>query len=104
MYEYTYNCVKREDNTVCCQKKHSKKEDPATTVEVTYPADNAQGYEDGDYITYKDGNLDVYFNNMCKIDDYKVSFSGGKIGYFIEVNPMDIEKVIPVNFIDIVED
>ena len=34
----------------------------------------------------------------------KIVFSGGKIGYFIEVNPMDIEKVIPVKFIDIVED
>ena len=34
----------------------------------------------------------------------KIVFSGGKIGYFIEVNPMDVEKVIPVKFIDIVED
>lgn len=34
----------------------------------------------------------------------KIIFSGGKIGYFIEVNPMDIEKVIPVSFVDIVED
>jgi Cys-tRNA(Pro)/Cys-tRNA(Cys) deacylase len=33
-----------------------------------------------------------------------IIFSGGKIGYFIEVNPMDVEKVIPVSFIDIVED
>lgn len=34
----------------------------------------------------------------------KIVFSGGKIGYFIEVNPMDVEKVIPVKFVDIVED
>ena len=34
----------------------------------------------------------------------KIVFSGGKIGYFIEVNPTDVEKVIPVKFIDIVED
>ena len=34
----------------------------------------------------------------------KIVFSGGKIGYFIEVNPIEIEKVIPVKFIDIVED
>ena len=33
-----------------------------------------------------------------------IIFSGGKIGYFIEVNPMEIEEVIPVNFVDIVED
>lgn len=32
-----------------------------------------------------------------------IIFSGGKIGYFIEVNPMDLEKVIPVSFVDIVE-
>lgn len=32
-----------------------------------------------------------------------IVFSGGKIGYFIEVNPMDIDKVIPVSFVDIVE-
>ena len=33
----------------------------------------------------------------------KIIFSGGKIGFFIEVNPLDVEKVIPVKFIDIVE-
>lgn len=33
-----------------------------------------------------------------------IIFSGGKIGYFIEVNPMELEKVIPVSFVDIVED
>jgi Cys-tRNA(Pro)/Cys-tRNA(Cys) deacylase len=33
----------------------------------------------------------------------KIIFSGGKIGFFIEVNPLDIEKVLPVKFIDIVE-
>lgn len=32
-----------------------------------------------------------------------IIFSGGKIGYFIEVNPMEIDKVIPVSFADIVE-
>lgn len=32
----------------------------------------------------------------------QIIFSGGKIGYFIEINPMDIEKVIPVSFVDIV--
>ena len=32
-----------------------------------------------------------------------IIFSGGKIGYFVEVNPMEIEKVIPVRFVDIVE-
>ena len=34
----------------------------------------------------------------------KIVFSGGKIGYFIEMNPMDIEKVLPVKFVDIVDD
>ncbi len=34
----------------------------------------------------------------------KIIFSGGKIGYFIEVNPLDVEKVIPVKFVDIMED
>lgn len=34
----------------------------------------------------------------------KIIFSGGKIGYFVEVNPQDVEKVIPVKFMDIVED
>lgn len=38
----------------------------------------------------------TYFDNII--------FSGGKIGYFIEVNPRNIEKVIPVKFIDIVEE
>ena len=33
----------------------------------------------------------------------KIVFSGGKIGYFIEVNPNDLDKVIPVKFEDIVE-
>lgn len=33
----------------------------------------------------------------------KIIFSGGKIGYFIEINPIDVEKVIPVSFVDIVE-
>jgi len=33
----------------------------------------------------------------------KIIFSGGKIGFFIEVNPMDVEKVLPIKFIDIVE-
>lgn len=33
----------------------------------------------------------------------KIIFSGGKIGYFIEINPYDVSKVIPVDFIDIVE-
>ena len=32
-----------------------------------------------------------------------IIFSGGKIGYFVEVNPMEIEKVIPVKFVNIVE-
>jgi Cys-tRNA(Pro)/Cys-tRNA(Cys) deacylase len=34
----------------------------------------------------------------------KIVFSGGKIGYFIELDPMDVEKVIPVKFVDIVEE
>lgn len=34
----------------------------------------------------------------------KIIFSGGKIGYFIELNPNDIGKVIPIDFMDIVED
>ncbi len=34
----------------------------------------------------------------------KIIFSGGKIGFFIELNPIDVEKVIPVTFVDIVED
>ena len=33
----------------------------------------------------------------------EIIFSGGKIGFFIEVNPMEIEKVLPVKFLDIVE-
>ena len=33
----------------------------------------------------------------------KIIFSGGKIGFFIEVNPMDIEKILPIKFVDIVE-
>ncbi len=33
----------------------------------------------------------------------RIIFSGGKIGYFIEVNPQDIVDVIPVEFKDIVE-
>ena len=33
----------------------------------------------------------------------KIVFSGGKIGYFIEVNPNELNKVIPVKFVDIVE-
>ena len=33
----------------------------------------------------------------------KIIFSGGKIGYFIEINPIDVEKVISVSFVDIVE-
>ena len=33
----------------------------------------------------------------------KIVFSGGKIGYFIEVNPFDVERVIPIKFVDIVE-
>ena len=32
-----------------------------------------------------------------------IVFSGGKIGYFIEVNPLDVEKVISIKFEDIVE-
>ena len=33
----------------------------------------------------------------------KIVFSGGKIGYFIEVNPNELDKVILVKFEDIVE-
>jgi len=33
-----------------------------------------------------------------------IIFSGGKIGYFIEVDPMKLDGVIPVSFVDIVED
>jgi SulP family sulfate permease len=33
----------------------------------------------------------------------KIVFSGGKIGYFIEVNPNELDKVIPIKFVDIVE-
>lgn len=32
-----------------------------------------------------------------------IIFSGGKIGYFIEVNPNELDKVIPIKFVDIVE-
>lgn len=32
-----------------------------------------------------------------------IIFSGGKIGFFVEVNPMDIEKVLPIKFVDILE-
>ncbi len=43
------------------------KEDPAETVEVTYPADNPQGYEDGDYIVepYNGYEVETY---KCKYD------------------------------------
>lgn len=34
----------------------------------------------------------------------KIVFSGGKIGYFIKINVQDIEKVIPVLFVDIVSE
>ena len=33
----------------------------------------------------------------------KMLFSGGHIGYQVEVNPSDLEKVIPLKFADIVE-
>lgn len=33
----------------------------------------------------------------------KIIFSAGKIGYFIEMNPNELSKVIPVKFEDIVE-
>ena len=33
----------------------------------------------------------------------KIVFSGGKIGYFVEVNPNELDKVIPIKFVDIVE-
>ena len=33
----------------------------------------------------------------------KIIFSGGKIGYFIELNPLDIEKVLDIKYEDIVE-
>ena len=33
----------------------------------------------------------------------KIIFSGGKIGFFIEVNPLEIERVLPITFVDIVE-
>ena len=33
----------------------------------------------------------------------RIVFSGGKIGYFIEVNPNELDKVIPIKFVDIVE-
>ena len=32
-----------------------------------------------------------------------IIFSGGKIGYFIEINPFDLESVISLQFKDIVE-
>ncbi len=34
----------------------------------------------------------------------KIIFSGGKIGFFIEVNPLEIERVLPITFVDIVEE
>lgn len=34
----------------------------------------------------------------------RIIFSGGKIGYFIELNPVDIDKVITVIFADVVEE
>lgn len=33
----------------------------------------------------------------------KIIFSGGKIGYFIEINPHDVDKVISVSFKDVIE-
>lgn len=43
------------------------KEDPATTVEVNYPEDNAQGFKDGDYIVepYNGYEVETY---KCKYD------------------------------------
>jgi len=32
----------------------------------------------------------------------KIIFSGGKIGYFVKVNPQDIKEIIPLSFEDIV--
>lgn len=34
----------------------------------------------------------------------RIIFSGGRIGCFIGINPMDIEKGIPISFADIVEE
>ena len=33
----------------------------------------------------------------------KIIFSGGKIGYFIELNPLDIEKVLDIKYEDIID-
>lgn len=32
-------------------------------------------------IAYRDGKVDVYFDNMCKISEASISLTGGKIGY-----------------------
>ena len=34
----------------------------------------------------------------------EIVFSGGKIGYFIKINPNELNNVLPVKFMDIVED
>lgn len=41
------------------------------------------------------------FNETAILFD-KIVFSGGKIGYFVEVNPTDVEKIIPISFEDII--
>lgn len=33
----------------------------------------------------------------------RIVFSGGKIGYFVKVNPKDIESILDISYIDIVE-
>lgn len=48
-------------------------------------------------VAYKDSLVDVYFDNMCKIDDFKVTFKGGKVGYN-NVNLDNIEYTAYSNF------
>lgn len=46
--------------------------------------------------------FNTVINETALIFD-KIVFSAGKIGYFIEMNPNELNKVIPVKFKDIVE-
>lgn len=42
------------------------------------------------------------FHNTCLNYD-RILVSGGKIGYFVEINPNDLNKVVNINFSNIIE-
>lgn len=41
-------------------------------------------------VSYKDGLLDIFFDNIEKLNNYQVSLNGGKIGYFSDNSFSDI--------------